>query len=455
MVRKETILILMGFILVFLATVATAVVIPFFGTINQDLGIQNIGLIEAFHIIMATIATMLWGVFADRYDRRLIVLGSTVLWTGSGVALFVLPPHIISYTFFRGLMGLGVGAALPLIYSILGDSAGIQERGKYSSGLSVVVIVGAGSGIIIGAILENIGWQGALLVLSLAGLLTIGPFFFYQVPARGAQEPELLASDGLLEYNYRIELPEIKEILLKPTNFWLLLQGLFALIPSTTFSYYLVNFFADYRYGGLFIPLSSATILALGFASGRIIGYVIFGPFGDRVAKSVLSNKARLMALGIGLQTPLSIVAFVVISHYQLNIQSGNIFDYLLIPELVIFGLLFFSGTLTGGAAGPNRRALLYDVNLPEHRGTTGAMFTITDQLGSAVALIGASLLLPLSGYIWLFLITSLFYMISALVCIPVIYHVEIDSQTLREVIQKRASIRISHFSVEEDLRIF
>ncbi|MFX0095864.1 MAG: MFS transporter, partial [Candidatus Hodarchaeota archaeon] len=201
MVKKETIIIFMGFLLVFLATIATSIVIPFFMIINRDLGIDHVGIIEAFHVIMATLSLLVWGVCADRYDRRSILFLSTALWTGSALLLSILPAHLVIYFFFRGVMGLGVGAALPLIYSVLGDSVRMEERGKFSSGLSVAVISGAGSGIILGTIFENFGWKNAFFFLSLAGIIIISPLLLYKVPKRGAQEPELLSSDGLIDYN--------------------------------------------------------------------------------------------------------------------------------------------------------------------------------------------------------------------------------------------------------------
>jgi len=108
-------------------------------------------------------------------------------------------------------------------------------------------------------------------------------------------------------------------------------------------------------------------------------------------------------------------------------------------PFLILFGLIFFLASFVGGGSGPNRRSLLYDVNLPEHRGSTGAFFYFTDLLGSVIGLFFGTLLLTQLDYLPVFSFFLLFYFLAAAFWAPAINFANKDSEVLRQEIYSRA----------------
>jgi predicted MFS family arabinose efflux permease len=106
---------------------------------------------------------------------------------------------------------------------------------------------------------------------------------------------------------------------------------------------------------------------------------------------------------------------------------------------MLIFGLFFFLASFVGGGSGPNRRSLLYDINYPEHRGTTGALFYFSDQMGSALGLFLGSLLLSQVNYLSAFVIVALFYLIAAFCWTPAILYANGESKAMRNEMQFRA----------------
>ena len=136
------------------------------------------------------------------------------------------------------------------------------------------------------------------------------------------------------------------------------LQGIFALMPSVIFTYYLISYIHDARYGGLGFPLEFSLILAMGPSTGRIFGYILFGYIGDVLHRKKDSwftqkGKAVVATITMILQCPIMIIAFsVTIPGFD---SSLTLVENMFRPEYIIFGCLFFLGAFIGGGSGPNR----------------------------------------------------------------------------------------------------
>ena len=78
-------------------------------------------------------------------------------------------------------------------------------------------------------------------------------------------------------------------------------------------------------------------------------------------------------------------------------------------------------------------------MNPPEQRGSTGAFFHFTDQLGSATGLLLGSLLLAEFDYLLVFSFFMIFYFVAALFWAPSIKTATKESDDLREKMHLRA----------------
>ena len=100
----------------------------------------------------------------------------------------------------------------------------------------------------------------------------------------------------------------------------------------------------------------------------------------------------------------------------------------------------FFLGMLLGGASGPNRRSLSFDINEPEARGSISSIFTFADQIGASIGLFIASFLIPTLGYPQTFIaIVVIGYGLAMVLWIPSIFYVENDAKILRKILKDRA----------------
>lgn len=437
--------ILFFFLVLFSGSIAYSIIIPLISRLEENFNFIYIGTIEAFFIAISTLSLFIWGYISDKYSRKLILnIGFSVVIFSNLLMVFV--NNIELYTIFRFSMGIGLGTISPVSYSLAGDYIKINERSTVLGGSSVATISGSGIGIIIGSIFGAIDWRIPFLLIAIFYLLVLILFFKEKEPIRGEQEPEL---KEIIKQRHKkqIKIPVINyktlfSIFKRNTNLSMITQGIFALIPSATLNYYLISFLTDSRYDGLGIPFIWATIFGLSAASGRIFGFLLWGYLGDYlyIKFQTIKIKAIIVTLTIGIQAPIIALAFLwPIPSY--SVFQGAIGSYVLSSYTFIFFMItFFVGTFLGGASGPNRRSLSFDINEPEVRGTISSIFTFSDQIGAAIGLFIASFLIPNMGYREVFITLIIFgYGLAMLFWIPSIFYVNQDSKNLRMKMRKRA----------------
>ncbi|MFQ5978890.1 MAG: MFS transporter [Candidatus Heimdallarchaeota archaeon] len=426
------------------STMAMTIIIPVLPQMGEDLDTNIIGVVEAAFLAVLTLAVLFWGYQVDRISRRKVLAFSIIIWSSCSFLISIFAHSLAIYVTLRLIMALGLGATMPFAYSMLGDLATYRHRGFFSSGLDLIVIMGSGLGILLGGFIGPENWNLSFGIVCIFGICVYFPLLLVKFPLRGASEPEF-GGTGFLskrdESLYRLNINQLQEIFRKRTNIATFAQGTAALIPGVIFTYYLISLLSDQQNGGFGIDTGTATLLGLSFAFGRVIGYPTFGILGDFLGRKNRSRKALVATICMVAQGPLFLASFLFASLVDPAETSGqdNILFLLDQPFLILFGLLFFMASFIGGGSGPNRRSLLYDINRPEHRGSTGAIFNFTDQIGSAFGLLVGSLLLTYSSYLFVFTFVSLFYFIAALLWTPAIFFADNDSEILRNEMRARA----------------
>ena len=221
------------------------------------------------------------------------------------------------------------------------------------------------------------------------------------IPERGQQEP-FFEKINNFHYPFRITISGIIATLHSWTILGLLIQGFFALIPGTIFTYSLISFLSSEE--GLLLNIGQASIFALLIASGRALGYPIFGKIGDYFCVKYKEPKVRAIIATICMagQAIFFFVAFIIINNNFLSI--------------IIFAAFFWIGSFIGAASGPNRTSLMFEVSFPEHRGSLGSLFSLTDQLGEVFGLVFSTYFLKLYSYVEVFTFSLVFYLIASLI---------------------------------------
>jgi putative MFS transporter len=149
----------------------------------------------AIGLIGYIVGSILIGAFADRRGRRLAFLTSLVV-SGLGSLGTAFATGIISLSFWRFLTGMGVGAALNLASTYVGELAPASQRGRISVTMFMIGIVGqAITPFVALALVPNfeIGWRILFLIGALIGLA--GVLFGMRLP----ESPRWLIQQGRLD----------------------------------------------------------------------------------------------------------------------------------------------------------------------------------------------------------------------------------------------------------------
>ncbi|PWB68240.1 MAG: hypothetical protein C3F15_16820 [Holophagae bacterium] len=159
--------------------------------IETGLGISHaqLGLLIGYaFIVVYSVAGMLLGTVADRWNRpRLIALGLT-LWAAATV-VSGLSQSFFQIALLRLLVGTGAAVLTPTALGMLADVYRPERRafaaGVYYGGIPL----GAGLSLIVVALLEPVvGWRACFYVAGAAGLLMVPFILLLKDPPRGGHE---------------------------------------------------------------------------------------------------------------------------------------------------------------------------------------------------------------------------------------------------------------------------
>jgi MFS family permease len=158
--------------------------------LRQSLGIRNtdIGLLVTVTSLVAALASLPFGVLADRVRRTWTLAAAIVVW---GVAMIwsatVSSFHELLVT--RLLLGGVTAAAGPLVASLVGDYFPSAERGRIYGYILAGELAGAAVGFSVTGDVAAISWRAAFLLLAFPAFVLAWMIFRLPEPARGGREP--------------------------------------------------------------------------------------------------------------------------------------------------------------------------------------------------------------------------------------------------------------------------
>ena len=411
------------FSLILLNGVGVTLPIPNLKIIGEEYNFPLIGLVEAFFIIFSMAALIVWGYMVDRYDRRPLLLTANFIWLFPAAVIFFFPDSLLIYIIGRLIMAIGLAAFSPLSYSIIADFAQYEDRGVISSGLNLAWVGSSAVGIILGAFFTA-NWYYSFGVLAFMGLILFCWQFLVKIPIRGIKEPAF-SDIADFQYPWRIDFHLLPKAFQRKSLFWLLAQGIFALIPGTVFTYWLVSFLASSE--GMAISIVQASVIAIIVASGRAPGYLFFGKLGDVLTSKSTNSGIRAKIAGFGM---VSQSLFFFGAFFCLTSSTGSDFA---------FALLFWIGSFVGAASGPNRTSLLFNISLPEFRGTLGSLYSLTDHLGAALGVFVSTFFLQFLDYSSVFNFSLVFYLLASLCWFKSTTYISKDEGEINATLQVRA----------------
>ena len=158
--------------------------------LRAGLGISNtdIGLLVAVSSLVAAVASVPFGVLADK-TRRTVVLGIAISFWGMAMIWSATVSSFGELLLTRLVLGVLTAAAGPIVASLVGDYFASAERGRIYGYVLAGELLGAGLGFAVTGDVAALSWRAAFAVLGLPAFALAWFVFRLPEPARGARAP--------------------------------------------------------------------------------------------------------------------------------------------------------------------------------------------------------------------------------------------------------------------------
>jgi MFS family permease len=162
--------------------------------LRHSLHISNtdIGLLVAVSSLVGAVATLPFGVLADRV-RRTRVLGATIVLWGAAMLWSATATNFTELLWARLFLGAVTASAGPMVASLVGDWFGSWERGRIYGVILAGEYLGSGVGFAVTGNISALSWRAAFIILALPAFALAAVVWRLREPERGGQG--VLASD--------------------------------------------------------------------------------------------------------------------------------------------------------------------------------------------------------------------------------------------------------------------
>ena len=280
--------------------------------LRNSLHITNtdIGLLVAVTSLIGAVATLPFGVLADRVRRTWVLGGVIVLW---GLAMLWSATAADFGQLLRARLFLGAvtAAAGPMVASLVGDYFAGSERGRIYGFILTGELLGAGFGFAVTGDIAALSWQAAFVILSIPAFVLAWLVLRLPEPKRGGQgvlihpdappaaegsddekphetDAQRLAREYGLEPDPELVLsPDEAEHLglIKATRYILRIRTNIVLIAASALGYYFLagvqTFGTEFAKEQFSIDQALANLLLLVIGLGAVLGTLVGGAAGD------------------------------------------------------------------------------------------------------------------------------------------------------------------------------
>jgi MFS family permease len=393
-----------------------------------------LGWVSFVFTIISAISMIIAGVLADRKSRKTICLAGCLIYGVFSVLTILVPHGQAGYVFFfitRALNGIGIGAIVPTIFSMVGDSVSANRRSISFAYISLAILVGRMSGFMIAGSSGD-KWRLAYFMLGVINLILAMGLLWIREPRRGSQEEELshLILEGA-EYRFKISRENIKFIWSNRSNFWLVMNFVDA-IPASIIIFLIFKYLKDiHNMGSDIINLTIIVVAVLGGA-----GTLIFGKLGDWGFKK--DKRAKVVIALFCNAVP--IVFMIGFLSLNFRIAEGTSLKGVLELPVVwmLMGLIGVAMFINQGVS-PNWYSTLTDINLPEHRATLISIASFMDIMGYALGPLIGSYLATSRGISTAMWSVLLFWMLNVGLWLPILFHIKKDWIRTHDCLKQRA----------------
>lgn len=348
------------------------------------------GELTLFLYFPGVLGALLSGILSGFCCRRTLFAGLTLVtalacWMTAWVHSF----HQLAWC--RLVTGFGIGSALPVIYSLVGDWFPASKR----AGATALVTASSGAGVFMGqCIAATVGaydWRWPFIVIAVpSAFMGAVIFYFAEEPVRGGQEDavEALYQHTGLQYVPVFTARYLRSIIKNRTNLLVILQAFPGNIPWGVIIVYLHDFLIQDL--GLSAHHALAAISAL--AGSAFLGILI----GGYVGQALYGANSRYLGLFGGVCNILRAVPFYILFGWKRIVGPLDVAGGPAGPTLffLLLGVGGFIASLSSACSG----AMLLNVNLPETRGSIVAMYSVLDDVSKGFGTLFVAMIIPFVG---------------------------------------------------------
>ena len=427
-----------GLVLLILITVFlyadTSILFPNYILIMEEFEINEaqVGLISSIFIVIGAVATILWGVIADKASRKkLLVFG--VLAGDIACLSTAFARSYEELLFIRAFTGIGIGVLIPIGYSLIGDYFSPKKRGAAISWFGVAMAFGGLLGIFCaGNLGELLHWTDSQrwripFILAGAPNLLLAPLFYFLAyePERGLGEPEL--REALKEKRVGTQASiwkKARDIFGSRTNLVAFAQGVFGCVPWGVLPAWLITFLTKNKG----FSISSATIIYMLLGLGLMFGTLYGGYVGDWVFSR--NRMGKIWTAGIFILLGVPVTFFILLAPISGDQGAGAL--------IVVGSISAIAGSVLS-VGGINISSMLMDVNPPENRGTLFSIFNLTDSIGRGVGPVLGGYMAVNYGLFFTLNVATLFWIPCGVLVLVLLKFAPAEMDRLRSDMRQRA----------------
>jgi predicted MFS family arabinose efflux permease len=317
---------------------------------------SQVGLLGSAFLLVYAVATIPFGIWADRGVRKTVVGIGVTIW--SLATLFTGLARSYPQLFIaRAALGIGEASYYPAGTALLGDYFKKEGRGRamsiWAAGTAVGIAVGFAGG---GIVASTLGWRAAFYMTAVPGLVFAILAFGLREPIRGAAEangPQTREAPAITLSTFvrLLQIPTLRATIAAETALFFVLGGAAFWLPT-----YLSRRFS---LGTATAGTLAGGVLVLGLLAGSLFGGVI----ADRLTRS----RQAASNLPVGIAGFLAGAVFVALA--------------LLMPSLVLFVPMFLLGAACLYLYNGPYTAIKQNVVLPTVRATAVTLALLIEHL--------------------------------------------------------------------------
>lgn len=271
---------------------ARVVIVPLIPMLRVSLNVSDdqLGSLHTVLYIVLAIGSMLFGIFADRFSRKFVIGIGILSWS---LATFAggLATSFIFLLVTRSFVGLGEAAYAPAAQSMISGGFPSEKRASAQAIFAAGMLLGGACGQALGGIIgPRYGWQAALFVLALAGLLPGIALFAIDEPPRGP----------------RSEVVPFLRILSVPAFLSMIAAGICITFASVSLFSWGVDFAQSYKDFSLKEAAVSLAVISL---VSLVLGVMMGGYVADRLQRRYAFGRLIAISGALLIATPFLLAA--------------------------------------------------------------------------------------------------------------------------------------------------